>query len=208
MLLDKPILVGFSILELSKVLMYDFHYNTMKAKYGDKLKLLFTDTDSLCYEVETDDIYEDMASQNTLYDFSEYPDDHKLYNQTNKKVIGKFKDETNGIPIREFVGLRSKMYAFNLLKDEKEIDYKKLKGVKKTTVKQEISFKDYFKSLVGEIKEDIQKSSTFNCIGSMNHQLHSLQVTKIGLNASDDKRFLSDHINTLAHGHYKIKTIV
>ena len=100
------------------------------------------------------------------------------------------------------------MYAFNLLKDKKEIDYKKLKGVKKTTVKQEVSFKDYFKSLMGEIKEDIQKSSTFNCIRSMNHQLHSLQVTKIGLNASDDKRFLLDHINTLAHGHYKIKTIV
>ena len=85
-----------------------------------------------------------MASQNTPYDFSEYPDDHKLYDQTNKKVIGKFKDETNGIPIREFVGLRSKMYAFNLLEDKKEIDYKKLKGVKKTTVKQEVSFQDYF----------------------------------------------------------------
>ena len=112
--LDKPIAIGFSILELSKVLMYDFHYNVMKPKYDDKIKLLFTDTDSLCYEIQTNDIYEDMKSNAPLYDFSEYPKTHVLHSMENKKVIGKLKDETGSIPIREFVGLRSKMYAFQI----------------------------------------------------------------------------------------------
>ena len=100
--LDKPISVGFAILELSKVLMYDFHYNTMKPKYGDNLKLLFTDTDSLCYEIKTDDVYKDMSSDASLYDFSEYPKTYDLYDPKNKKVIGKFKDETNGILYNSF----------------------------------------------------------------------------------------------------------
>ena len=122
--LDKPIAIGFSILELSKVLMYDFHYNVMK--YDDKIKLLFTDTDSSCYELKTDDIYEDMKSNAPLYDFSEYPKSHNLHSMENKKVIGKFKDETNSIP-----SLRSKMYAFQVFdpKKNKVVDSKKLKGI-------------------------------------------------------------------------------
>ena len=86
--LDKPISVGFAILELSKVLMYDFYYNTMKHKYDDNLKLLFTDTDSLCYAIETDVVYKDMYSDASLYDFSEYSKTHDLYDPKNKKVIG------------------------------------------------------------------------------------------------------------------------
>lgn len=108
-ILDKPIAVGFCISELS-----DFHYNTMKTKYDDKIKLLFTDTDSLCYEIQTDDIYQDMKMNHNMYDFSEYPKAHDLHSIDNKKIIGKFKDETNSIPIREFVGLRSKMYSFQV----------------------------------------------------------------------------------------------
>ncbi|HRP37928.1 MAG TPA: hypothetical protein PLS50_09045, partial [Candidatus Dojkabacteria bacterium] len=117
--LDKPIIVGFSILELSKVLMYDFHYNTMKPRYGDNLKLLFTDTDSLCYEITTEDVYQDMKQNQNSYDFSEYPQTHPLFSAENKKIIGKFKDETNGTPIHEFVGLRSKLYSFKLFDAEK-----------------------------------------------------------------------------------------
>ncbi len=110
--LDKPIYVGMSILDLSKTLMYDFHYNTiMKTYSNDKVKLLFTDTDSLCYHIECEDFYKDIESNKNHYDLSDYPKSHFLYDDTNKKVIGKFKDETNGIPISEFVGLRSKMYV-------------------------------------------------------------------------------------------------
>jgi len=200
--LDKPISVGFAILELSKVLMYDFHYNTMKPQYGENLKLLFTDTDSLCYEVKTDDIYKDMETNKNLFDFSEYPQNHPLFNALNKKVAGKFKDETGSKVIQEFVGIRSKMYAFKV--NDKE--NKKCKGVKKTAVKKEIHFEDYYRSLMGEVKEDIQQIATFNCIRSVNHQIYSLEVNKIGLNSSDDKRHLLDHVNTLAHGHYKINS--
>ena len=70
--LDKPITVGFCILDISKLLMYDFHYNTIKKQYKNKASLLFTDTDSLTYEIETDDIYKDMEKDKQLYDFSDY----------------------------------------------------------------------------------------------------------------------------------------
>ena len=113
--LNRPTYVGFCILDLSKTLMYDFHYNYIKAKYGNRLKLLFTDTDSLCYHINTEDIYTDWIDAKGLYDFSEYPPDHRLYDTANKKVIGKMKDETVGVPVEEFVGLRPKMYRECLL---------------------------------------------------------------------------------------------
>ena len=86
--LNRPIYVGFTVLELSKLHMYNFHYNHMKAKYpyANQLKLLFTDTDSLAYDVKTDDIYEDMAVDDK-YDFSEYPTMHPLYSTLNKGIL-------------------------------------------------------------------------------------------------------------------------
>ena len=176
----------------------------MKAKYGDNLKLLFTDTDSLRYEITTDDLYKDMAEQKDRYDFSEYSKDHELYSTIYKKVIGKFKCETNGLPIREFVGLRSKMYAFKMRKECQEVESQKLKGVKKNVVKKEIKFENYYRSLMGEEKTDIQQISTVNCIRSTNHQIYSVNVSKVGINAADDKRYLLDHVNIPSHGHYKI----
>ncbi len=109
--LNRPIYLGFSILDLSKTLMYDFHYNHMKAKYGINLQLLLTDTDSLFYSVKTPCVYDDMAEDAGLYDLSNYPQDHPLYDTVNKKVIGKMKDEMGGVPPLEFVGLRAKMYS-------------------------------------------------------------------------------------------------
>ena len=98
--LNRPIYVGFAILDLSKVLMYDFHYNYIKAKYGEKATLLFTDTDSLCYNIQTEDIYRDMQEEADLFDTSEYPPDHFLFSTRNKKVLGKFKDEVHGTPVQ------------------------------------------------------------------------------------------------------------
>ena len=113
--LDKPIYTGFTVLELSKLHMYDFCYNHMMKKYGpEKAKLLFTDTDSLTYQVYTEDLYQDMKHDLQLYDTSNYPKDHFLYSTANKKVIGKFKDETGGLPITEWIGLRAKMYSMKL----------------------------------------------------------------------------------------------
>ena len=96
------------ILDLSKTLMYDFHYNYIKQKYN-KAKLLFTDTDSLCYEIETTDVYKDFCNDKDKFDNSDYPEDSPYFNKANKKVIGKFKDKTSGMPITEFIGLRSKL---------------------------------------------------------------------------------------------------
>ena len=93
------------ILELSKTLMHDFHYNIVKPLYGENAKLLFTDTDSLMYEIATEDVYKDLYERKELFDNSDYPEDSPYYFKENKKVIGKMKDETAGIPVVEFIGL-------------------------------------------------------------------------------------------------------
>ena len=182
--------------------MYDFHYNTIKTKYDNRAKLLMTDTDSLMYEIQTQDFYEDMKEFSNQLDTSEYPQGHHLYSPVNKKVIGKFKDETSAVPITEFVGLRSKMYAFKV--DNK--DKKRAKGIKKCVIKKELKLEDYKRSLFGNIKEDIQQMTSFNTIRSYNHQLYSITTNKVGIASTDDKRFvLSDSVNTYAYGHKNIK---
>ena len=112
--LDKPSYVGMCILDLGKVLMYDFHYNFIKAKYGDLAKLLFTDTDSLCYHIITDDVYEHLYLSKDMFDNSDYSKSSKFFFDENKKVIGKFKDEAAGNPIVSFIGLKSKMYSYKV----------------------------------------------------------------------------------------------
>ena len=116
--LNRPAYVGMCILDLSKTLMYNFHYNYIKRQYDDKVKLLFTDTDSLTYEIEADDVYLDFWKDKHLFDNSDYPQESIYYSNKNKKVIGKFRDEAAGIPITEFIGLRSKMYSY--IKDKKK----------------------------------------------------------------------------------------
>lgn len=119
--LNRPLYTGFCILDLSKFLMYNFNYFYMKPKYNDKVNLIYTDTDSLCYEfTNINDIYEDMATDFFHYDSSEYPSNHKTFNTVNKKVLGKMKDELCGTPAVEFIGLRSKMYSLLTTKDHKK----------------------------------------------------------------------------------------
>ena len=103
--LDRPVYVGMCILDLGKTLMYDFHYNYIKKKYGSKAKLLFTDTDSLCCEIEAEDVYQDFFNDKEKFDNSDYPISSPYFDKTNKKVIGKFKDESPLSPIEEFIGL-------------------------------------------------------------------------------------------------------
>ena len=126
--LNKPIYIGFSVLELSKHLMYDWYYNKLKKKYGENCTLLYTDTDSLLVDIKTNDVYKDMLETKDEYDFSD-PKDHPLYDETNKKVIGKMKDECAGTPIAEYIGLRPKLYS--VLKADEQLT-KKAKGVKNT----------------------------------------------------------------------------
>ncbi|CAB4006011.1 Hypothetical predicted protein, partial [Paramuricea clavata] len=120
-----------SILDLSKTLMYNFHYNYIKPKYGNNANLLFTDTDSLCYEIKTEDFYNDITPDvEKWFDTSNYDKNHSsgIPVGKNKKVVGMMKDECGGEQISEFVGLRSKLYAYKMDEGEEE---KKCKGVKK-----------------------------------------------------------------------------
>ena len=107
----RPTYVGFTILDISKIFMYDYHYNHIKSTYQSDLQWLFTDTDSLVYEIQTHDLYQNMKIIPDFYDFSAYPQNRFCYNISNKKIIGKFKDEFSRIVQREFVGLRFKMYS-------------------------------------------------------------------------------------------------
>ena len=129
--LNKPAYIGMCVLELSKILIYEFHYDYIKNKYDNKSKLLFTDTDSLMYEIKTEDVYEDFSSDKGMFDFSNYSTKSKHSDDSNKLVIGKMKDQTGGVAIEEFVELKPKMYSF-LVDDNSE--HKKAKGVNRNVV--------------------------------------------------------------------------
>ena len=118
LVLNKPVYTGMAILENSKILMYDFYYNYLKARYGHKCELVYTDTDSLLLQIQTEDVYEDMKEHSWLYDSSNYPKDNPLYDNRNKKVLGKMKDECGGLAIEEVVAIRPKMYS--VLKEGKK----------------------------------------------------------------------------------------
>lgn len=96
LLLNKPVYIGQTILDLSRLVMYDFHYNFMKKLYEDNIKLLFTDTDSLMYEIETPNLNEDIVKYKSMFDLSNYPVDHPFHDDANKKIVLKFKNETAG----------------------------------------------------------------------------------------------------------------
>ncbi|KAI8744649.1 hypothetical protein BgiMline_008451 [Biomphalaria glabrata] len=198
--LNKPVSVGFSILDLSKMFIYEVHYCKIKQKYGDKAKLLFTDTDSLCYELETEDVYDDLQEDrelNDLIDFSNYPQDHKLYNERNKSALGKMKNETRDVPIQTFIGLKPKMYSLVYGEREKNTAV----GVQRDYTERNIKSSDYTKCL--ENKE--QQQGTIHKIESLNHQLRTVKETKVTLTCYDDKRYISDEgIQSLAYGHYRI----
>ena len=119
------------ILELNKVLMYEFHYDYIKNKYGNNSRLLFTDTDSLMYEIKTEDVYKDFSNDKEMFDFGNYSTKSKYYDNSNKLVVGKMKNETAGVAIEEFVRLKPKMYLY--LVDDYS-DHKKAKGINKNVV--------------------------------------------------------------------------
>ena len=91
--------------------MIAFYYDKIVSKYGERAKLLITDTDSLVYSIETADVYADMMAEADAYDMSDYSSDQLAYSAVNKKVLGKMKDKYNGRMVAEFVGLRPKLYS-------------------------------------------------------------------------------------------------
>ena len=167
-----------------------------------KQKLLFTDTDSLCYEIETEDFFADIAGDvKELFDTSNFDKNHPSGIQgKNKKVPGMMKDEAGGKIIEEFVGLRSKLYSYKMFEGKEE---KKCKGIKKVVVKKQISFEDYKECLLSK-QPQMRK---MNVIRSHQHEIFSETVNKIALAADDDKRIiLDDGISTLAFGNKNLLT--
>ena len=138
--MNKPINLGLSLLEISKLLMYEFWYDYMKPKYEDKVKLCYIDTDNFIISIKTKDFYKDIADDvEKRFDTSNYEVDRPLPTRKNKKVIELMKDELGGTIIREFVAVRPKTYSY--LTDDFKED-KKAKGTKKCVMKRMIKFND------------------------------------------------------------------
>jgi len=142
--LNKPISVGFSILEISKLIMYEFHYDYLKPKYSDRCKLLFTDTDSFCCHIETPDLYENMSQNLDLFDTSNFDKTHPLHTTKNHRVLGKFKSETGSLAPLEFVGLRAKMYSL-LVPDNPKESKIRAKGITKILCKTRFVMPNFFR---------------------------------------------------------------
>ena len=183
--LNKPIYLGFCFLELSKLLMYQFHYDYVLKSF-DNVKLLFTDTDSLVYKIKNGNVYD-------LLDFSGYPKNSPYYGSSNKKVLGKMKDELNGVRIDEFVGLKSNMYSL-ISSDGKEVN--KAKGVNKN-----LRHKEYVDFLSNKkvVRHKMKR------IQSALHRIGTYDINKISLSCFDNKSYvLDDGMNTLAYFHKDI----
>lgn len=214
--LNKPIYAGVAILNLSKCLMYDIWYNKLKKQYGDDLTLLYTDTDSFIFEVFTDDFDRDIDPN--LWDNCDYPPDHPMYSTKNKKVEGKIKDETHGVPISEFSGNRAKQYANRLdyshfhtsheqwLKDHpQKIDKCVGKGIASSILKKS-SFTPYYDAIHHNFEEK-KMCQYVNMYGfkSEKHSVYTINMRKSFTSSYDDKRaIMNDGITQLPFGHYML----
>ena len=172
--------------------MHKFHYDCVRIKFNPRL--LLTDTDSLVYEINNKNIYAKCFKDKDLFDFSGYPKDSVHYDSSNKKVLGKMKDESNGIKISELVRLKSKMYSF-ISVDNKEIN--KAKGITK-----KLRHKEYIDVLFNKkvVRYNMKR------IQSKLHEIGTYDIYKFSLSCYDDKRYaLNDRINTLAYFYKDIK---
>ena len=173
---------------------------TLGFNTSQKSQLLFTDTDSFCVAVEHPDVYGEIATFKDWFDFSEYPRDHPLFDESNRKRVGKFKDELNGLCMTRFIGLRPKLYSFEYL-DLSGVVFGKntAKGIQKA-MKKRLTFDDYKQS----VHCTRVKKVTMNSIRSDHHHIYTYHINKIGLSGFDDKRYILDNgISTLAHGHHR-----
>ena len=182
--MNKPIYLGLSILEISKILMYECWYDYMKPKYNDNVRLCYMDTDSFIMNIKTNDFYKDISDDvNNRFDTSSYEVKRPLPIGKNKKVIGLMKDELGGEIITEFIAVRPKTYS--CLTDNDKID-KKAKGTKKRVIKKMIKFNDYKKCLLND--EVILKSQ--QRFISTKHDVYTENANKIALSNDDDKRIV------------------
>ncbi|KAK5648358.1 hypothetical protein RI129_003250 [Pyrocoelia pectoralis] len=193
--LNKPIYAGFAVLDVSKTFLYNFHYGYVLEKFKNCAKLLYTDTDSLVYSFTVPDIYESMKEDIYRFDTSDFhPNNPFQIPLVNKKVPGLMKDENNGDIMLEFVGLRAKMYAYEVMNGKV---IKKSKGSTAPSVR-EITIADYKKALFN--------ITTFKrhqyLIKSKKHTVFTIKQDKVILSPHDDKRVIGrDCIDTRPWGY-------
>jgi len=195
--IEKPTYLGVAILDFAKYYMYDFHYNVMKEHFGNRISLLYTDTDSFIYEIQSPDVYQELRSLREYFDFSNYPSSHFLFSDEHKKVPGLFKDECASVPIEKFIGLRSKMYC---LKQSQGTELKLAKGVRKSVIQNDLRCENYEKCLF----EQERFEHEFHMIKSVRHHVSTSHQSKISLSPFDDKRWLLDCVESLPYGHYRL----
>ena len=199
--MNKPVYLGQAILDLSKIVMYEFHYDYMKQKYPEELTLCYMDTDSLIYDIETDDFYKDIADAvANRFDTNGYNPNWPLPVGLNKKVIGLMTDELGGEIMTEFVTLRPKMYAYKTGESES----KKCRGIKKCVIHKMISFEDY-KAYLFCGETSFRSQLMFR---SSKHKVKTLEINKLALSRDDDKHITVNGINSLARGHHNVKNII
>ena len=194
--MNKPIYLGLSILDISKITMYEFWYDYVKIKYQDKARLSYMDTDSFVVNIKTKDFYKDISQDvNTRFDTSNYAFDRPLPTGINKKVIGLMKDELGGDIITEFVALRPKAYSYIT---NNFIEMKKAKGTKKCVVNKMLRFNDY-KNCLFDNGKVLKSQQRFK---SENHEVYTEIINKIALSCDDDKRIVtSDRITSYLYGY-------
>ena len=180
----KPVYIKTGILELSKVLMYRFHYHYIRYIYGNNSRYIFTGADSLMYEIKTEDINEDFSSNRKIFDFSSYSTKSKYYDHSNKLVFDKIKDETAGVAREGFVGLQPKICSY-LVDDSSK--HKKAKGVNKNTVAtiSHNKFKNF--SLNKKCMRHSMKR-----IQSKHHKIGTYEINKIFLSCFNDKIYIKN----------------
>ena len=204
--MNKPIYLSQAILDISKTLMYEFWYDYIKPKYGDKARLYYMDTDSFVMHIKTEDFYKYIAGDvERWFDTSNYDekDERPLPIDKNKKVIGLFKDELGGKIIKEFCALTEKADAFlidgfsNEDYEKNKITNKKAKATKKCIVKKETIFKNYADALFND-EVIIRSQKRFR---SDHHKVYAEEVNKIALSSNDDQRIQTfDKVTTFPYG--------
>ena len=197
--LNRPIAVGFTILDLAKLALYRIHYQHFLPLYGpERLDLCYTDTDSLIYLVQTHNVYHDISCHKRLFDLSNYPTDHYLYSSTSIAQAGLLKDDFAGETVYEVVCLRPKVYAVRAATKIK----KRAKGVQHLAVSRQLDFQAFKSCLLD--RNHPQCTVTFDAIRSNAHRVQTVHVRKLALSANDDKRYYLNANDSLAHGHYRI----
>ncbi len=212
LVLNKPIIVGVCILELSKLLMYQFYYKTLKPIFSTRMNLCLTDTDSLILKIQSKDVYKEIKDNHieTQFDFSNYPKDHFLYDPTTEAKIGLFKDEMAPSQLLEFVGLRSKMYS--VLGDRRElcwhppmklldppVNKKVAKGVKRYIIKT-LSHDNYKECLFNQLYNPNEHKVNMVGFKTIQHNIYTTQVKKCTLSPADDKLYQIDGFATQPYG--------